>query len=178
MANFTDIHENLTPQLKAIITASTTLKNSSRFKKLLEVNLIPKPPRFPSHPLLFQIVLAFGNYMNSSKRGPAYGFKLASLEIVSPKNVFSPIPSSSTMFFLSQLSDTRTHDKRLTLLHFIVQTVQERFPDISNFDHELKSTERAAQGKRIACLNDSKKFSSSLFGKYSNRCARSHTWFR
>jgi hypothetical protein len=37
MANFNDIHQNLTPQLKAIITASTTLKNSSRFKKLLEV---------------------------------------------------------------------------------------------------------------------------------------------
>jgi hypothetical protein len=106
MANFNDIHQNLSPQLKAIITASTTLKNSSRFKKLLE------------------IVLAFGNYMNSSKRGPAYGFKLASLEI---------------------LSDTRTHDKRLTLLHYIVQTVQERFSDISNFDNELKCAEKAAQ---------------------------------
>ncbi|CAF3690480.1 unnamed protein product [Adineta steineri] len=106
MANFDDVNQNLTPQLKAIITASTTLKNSSRFKKFLE------------------IVLAFGNYMNSSKRGPAYGFKLASLEI---------------------LSDTRTHDKRLTLLHFIVQTVEERFHDITNFDNELKSAEKAAQ---------------------------------
>jgi hypothetical protein len=37
MANFNDINQNLIPQLKAIITASTTLKNSSRFKKLLEV---------------------------------------------------------------------------------------------------------------------------------------------
>ncbi|CAF5192890.1 unnamed protein product, partial [Rotaria magnacalcarata] len=70
------------------------------------------------------IVLAFGNYMNSSKRGPAYGFKLASLEI---------------------LSDTRTHDKRLTLLHYIVQTVEERFSDVSQFDMELKSTEKSAQ---------------------------------
>ena len=40
-----------------------------------------------SHPRLFQIVLAFGNYMNSSKRGPVYGFKLASLEIVSHTRV-------------------------------------------------------------------------------------------
>ena len=30
-----------------------------------------------------QIVLAFGNYMNSSKRGPAIGFKLESLQRVS-----------------------------------------------------------------------------------------------
>lgn len=31
----------------------------------------------------FQIVLAFGNYMNSSKRGAAYGFRLQSLDLVS-----------------------------------------------------------------------------------------------
>ena len=31
---------------------------------------------------LLQIVLAFGNYMNSSKRGAVYGFKLQSLDLV------------------------------------------------------------------------------------------------
>lgn len=31
---------------------------------------------------LLQIVLAFGNYMNSSKRGAAYGFRLQSLDVV------------------------------------------------------------------------------------------------
>lgn len=31
----------------------------------------------------FQIVLAFGNYMNSSKRGAACGFRLQSLDLVS-----------------------------------------------------------------------------------------------
>ena len=30
-----------------------------------------------------QIVLAFGNYMNSSKRGAVYGFRLQSLDLVS-----------------------------------------------------------------------------------------------
>ncbi|CAF0730840.1 unnamed protein product [Adineta ricciae] len=106
MANFNEINQNLIPQLKAVITASSSLKSNSKFKKLLE------------------IVLAFGNYMNSSKRGPVYGFKLASLEI---------------------LTDTRTHDKRLTLLHFIVQTIEERFPDISRFDADLAAVEKAAQ---------------------------------
>ncbi|CAF0872036.1 unnamed protein product [Adineta steineri] len=106
MANFNDINQNLIPQLKAVITASLSLKNNSKFKKLLE------------------IVLAFGNYMNSSKRGPVYGFKLSSLEI---------------------LTDTRTHDKRLTLLHFIVQTIEERFPDIGRFDTDLQAVEKAAQ---------------------------------
>ena len=37
MANFDDINQNLTPQLKAIITASSSLKNSLRFRKLLEM---------------------------------------------------------------------------------------------------------------------------------------------
>lgn len=32
--------------------------------------------------LLFQIILALGNYMNSSKRGAVYGFKLQSLDLV------------------------------------------------------------------------------------------------
>lgn len=32
---------------------------------------------------MLEVVLAFGNYMNSSKRGPVYGFKLQSLESVS-----------------------------------------------------------------------------------------------
>ena len=33
----------------------------------------------------------------------------------------------------------------MTLLHYIVQTVDERFPDIAHFDNELKITEKAAQ---------------------------------
>lgn len=32
--------------------------------------------------LLAQIILALGNYMNSSKRGAVYGFKLQSLDLV------------------------------------------------------------------------------------------------
>jgi hypothetical protein len=37
MANFDDINQNLIPQLKAVITASSSLKTNSRFKKILEV---------------------------------------------------------------------------------------------------------------------------------------------
>ena len=52
-------------QLNAITSASLSIKNSARIKKLLEV------------------ILAFGNYLNSSKRGAAYGFKLQTLDTVS-----------------------------------------------------------------------------------------------
>ncbi|CAF4043237.1 unnamed protein product, partial [Adineta steineri] len=69
-------------------------------------------------------MLAFDDYMNSSKRTLVYGIKLSSLEI---------------------LTDTHTHDKRLTLLHFIVQTIKERFSDVKRFGTHLQAVEKAAQ---------------------------------
>lgn len=42
----------------------------------------PQHPPELSPSCLSQIVLAFGNYMNSSKRGAAYGFRLQSLDVV------------------------------------------------------------------------------------------------
>lgn len=42
------------------------------------------PPHHPgTPPSPAQIILALGNYMNSSKRGAVYGFKLQSLDLVS-----------------------------------------------------------------------------------------------
>ena len=46
-----------------------------------------------------QIILAFGNYMNSSKRGGVYGFKLQSLDIVSYGRVLSKLPPCTFMHF-------------------------------------------------------------------------------
>ena len=51
--------------------------------------------------------------------------------------------------FTSQLLDTKSQDKKMTLLHFIVQTVKEKFPEIANFDTELRYIEKAASGKTI-----------------------------
>lgn len=68
--------------------------------------------------------MAFGNYLNSSKRGPAYGFKLQSLDT---------------------LIDTKSTDKRLCLLHYIVATIRQKFPDLLSFETELQCVEKAAQ---------------------------------
>lgn len=89
-----------------MITASNNLKNSKKFREVLE------------------IILAFGNYMNSSKRGPAYGFKLQSLD---------------------SLCDTKSSDKRMSLLHYVVVTIRERFPHLLDFDTELNGIDKAAQ---------------------------------
>ena len=46
-----------------------------------------------------------------------------------------------------QLMDTKNADKKFTLMHFLVQTVQEKFPEIINFDSELRFIEKAALGR-------------------------------
>ncbi|XP_041631337.1 formin-like protein isoform X5 [Drosophila kikkawai] len=105
MGNFVDSVHLISPQVQSIAAASNSLKQSRKFKAVLE------------------IVLAFGNYLNSNKRGPAYGFKLQSLDT---------------------LIDTKSTDKRSSLLHYIVATIRSKFDELLNFDSELYGTEKAA----------------------------------
>ncbi|XP_052246158.1 formin-like protein isoform X2 [Dreissena polymorpha] len=105
ISNFHDDVHHLQPQINACIAASMSLRNSQKVRKLLE------------------IILAFGNYMNSAKRGAVYGFKLQSLDM---------------------LMDTKTADKKLTLMHFLVDTVQNKFPEVLTFEAELRFIEKAA----------------------------------
>ncbi|XP_028128307.1 formin-like protein [Diabrotica virgifera virgifera] len=105
IGNFFDNIHLVTPQMHAIISGSNSVKNSKKLRSVLE------------------IILAFGNYLNSSKRGPAYGFKLQSLDT---------------------LLDTKSTDKRLCLLHYIVATIRQKFPELLNFDSELHYIEKAA----------------------------------
>ncbi|XP_075758139.1 formin-like protein 3 isoform X2 [Pelodiscus sinensis] len=105
LGNFQDNLQMLTPQLNAIIAASASVKASQKLKRMLE------------------IILALGNYMNSSKRGCVYGFKLQSLDL---------------------LLDTKSTDRKLTLLHFIALTVREKYPDLATFWQELHFVEKAA----------------------------------
>lgn len=96
----------LLQQIAAILNASNAVRSSKKFRSVLEV------------------VLAFGNYLNSNKRGPAYGFKLQSLDT---------------------LLDTKSTDKRMCLLHYIVMTIRQKFPELLDFDTELMYIEKAAQ---------------------------------
>ncbi|XP_030323981.1 formin-like protein 3 isoform X2 [Calypte anna] len=105
LGNFTENLQMLTPQLNAIIAASASVKSSQKLKQMLE------------------IILALGNYMNSSKRGAVYGFKLQSLDL---------------------LLDTKSTDRKMTLLHFIALTVREKYPELATFWQELHFVEKAA----------------------------------
>uniref|UniRef100_A0A8C9VWB9 Formin-like 3 n=1 Tax=Scleropages formosus TaxID=113540 RepID=A0A8C9VWB9_SCLFO len=105
VGNFADNVSMLMPQLNAIIAASVSVKASSKLKRMLE------------------IILALGNYMNSSKRGSVYGFKLQSLDL---------------------LLDTKSTDRMITLLHYIALVVKEKYPELANFFNELHFVEKAA----------------------------------
>uniref|UniRef100_A0A8D0DG97 Formin-like 3 n=1 Tax=Sander lucioperca TaxID=283035 RepID=A0A8D0DG97_SANLU len=105
VGNFSDNINMLTPQLNAVIAASGSVKSAPKLKRVLE------------------IILALGNYMNSSKRGCVYGFKLQSLDL---------------------LLDTKSTDRKMTLLHYIALILKEKYPELANFYNELHFVEKAA----------------------------------
>uniref|UniRef100_A0A3Q4HF51 Formin-like 2a n=1 Tax=Neolamprologus brichardi TaxID=32507 RepID=A0A3Q4HF51_NEOBR len=105
IGNFAESVQMLTPQLHAVIAASVSIKSSQKLKKILE------------------IILALGNYMNSSKRGAVYGFKLQSLDL---------------------LLDTKSTDRKQTLLHYIANVVKEKYTQVSLFYNEMHYVEKAA----------------------------------
>uniref|UniRef100_F7AXL0 Formin-like protein n=1 Tax=Ciona intestinalis TaxID=7719 RepID=F7AXL0_CIOIN len=115
IGNFNDNALSLTPQIASVIAASMSIKSSGMLKKVLE------------------IILAFGNYMNSAKRGAVYGFKLQSLDA---------------------LIDTKSTDKKQTLLHYIVNVIDVYYPDVKTFYHELRYVDRASKVSFENILSD------------------------
>ncbi|NXR13855.1 FMNL1 protein, partial [Semnornis frantzii] len=107
LGSFADTAQLLMPQLNAIIAASMSLKSSSKLRNILE------------------IVLAFGNYMNSSKRGAAYGFRLQSLDA---------------------LLEMKSTDRKQTLLHYLVRVITEKYPELVGFHTELHFLDKAGTG--------------------------------
>ncbi|CAI5445404.1 unnamed protein product [Caenorhabditis angaria] len=105
MAEFDDTAALLQPQLMHVTAASKCARDAKDFHGVLEV------------------ILAFGNYMNSGKRGGAYGFKLSSLDSLA-------ILKSPT-------------DRTLTLLHMIVSSIEQSLPNLSNFAGQLKFVDKA-----------------------------------
>ncbi|XP_010559743.1 PREDICTED: formin-like protein 1 [Haliaeetus leucocephalus] len=115
LGNFNDTAQLLMPQLNAIIAASMSLKSSSKLRNILE------------------IVLAFGNYMNSSKRGAAYGFRLQSLDA---------------------LLEMKSTDRKQTLLHYLVRVITEKYPELTGFHTELHFLDKAGTVSLDSVLQD------------------------
>lgn len=48
---------------------------------------------------------------------------------------------------LLQIRDTKSSDQKTTLLHFLAEICEERFPEILRFPEELEHVESASKGK-------------------------------
>lgn len=106
MASFDEAVKTVRPQASAITVASKSLRQSKKMKRILE------------------LILAFGNYMNSTKKGPCYGFRLQSLD---------------------SLTTTKSTDKKQTIVHYLAELVAKNYPDLKNFDSEMACLDKAAQ---------------------------------
>ncbi|XP_005801208.1 disheveled-associated activator of morphogenesis 1 [Xiphophorus maculatus] len=74
---------------------------------------------------LLQVVLALGNYMNKGQRGNAYGFKVSSL---------------------NKMVDTKSSiDRNITLLHYMITVLEEKFPRAASFRKELQNVPEASK---------------------------------
>lgn len=74
---------------------------------------------------ILELTLLFGNFMNSgSKNGQAFGFEIS---------------------FLTKLTNTKDHENKHTLLHYMVETIESKFSDLINFPDELPHVDRAAR---------------------------------
>ncbi|RXM94646.1 Protein diaphanous-like 3 [Acipenser ruthenus] len=75
---------------------------------------------------LLELVLLMGNYMNSgSRNAQSYGFDLSSL---------------------CKLKDTKSSDQKKTLLHFLAEVSEERFPDVLKFVDDWQHVDKASRG--------------------------------
>ena len=82
---------------------------------------------------ILEIILLLGNYMNGTGRsGGALGFKLAAI---------------------NKLVDTKSANNKMTLLHFIADTVEAKFPEVIKFVEELVDVDAASKGAFLASLS-------------------------
>uniref|UniRef100_A0A8C3RQM3 Diaphanous-related formin 3 n=1 Tax=Chelydra serpentina TaxID=8475 RepID=A0A8C3RQM3_CHESE len=74
---------------------------------------------------LLELVLLIGNYMNAgSRNAQTFGFNLSSL---------------------CKLKDTKSADQKTTLLHFLVEICEEKYPDVLNFVEDLHHLDKASK---------------------------------
>ncbi|GFV84142.1 protein diaphanous [Trichonephila clavipes] len=75
--------------------------------------------------LILQIILLIGNYMNAGSRNEqAVGFEIN---------------------LLTKLNSTKAVDHKTTLLHYLAEIIEKKYPDALNFAEELMHIDRAAR---------------------------------
>lgn len=74
---------------------------------------------------VLELILLLGNYMNSgSKKEGAFGFEIS---------------------FLPELSNTKDFENKQTLLHYIADVVEKKFPEALTFNEDLSHVDKASR---------------------------------
>lgn len=74
---------------------------------------------------ILELILLLGNVMNSgSRNGQAFGFEIS---------------------FLTKLTSTKDVENKTTLLHYLVETIERKSPELLTFEDELRHVDRAAR---------------------------------
>lgn len=74
---------------------------------------------------ILELILLMGNYMNSgTKNDPAYGFEIS---------------------YLTKLTNTKDADNKQTLLHYLVDVVEKKFPDALTFYNDMTHVDKASR---------------------------------
>nr|XP_047132793.1 disheveled-associated activator of morphogenesis 2-like isoform X3 [Hydra vulgaris] len=106
-------------RLKALCYKKTFTERISEIKPKIQciVSACRQLSRSKRLCTLLEIILCLGNYMNKGSRSNASGFKVISL---------------------NKIIDTKSSlDKRITLLHYIVDLLSKKFPQVYNLEEEL-----------------------------------------
>lgn len=99
MGIYDELIASIKPEIKYLTIGSKSVVNSTKLKKV------------------FELILAFGNYMNSSRRGSAYGFRLDSLD---------------------RLTFVKSTNRSFTFVNYLVVTVKRCYPECQDWYTELK----------------------------------------
>ncbi|XP_076255842.1 diaphanous related formin 1 isoform X2 [Rhynchophorus ferrugineus] len=91
---------------------------------------------------ILELVLLMGNYMNSgSKNGGVFAFEMS---------------------FLTKLTGTKDSENKQTLLHYIVETVETKWPELLNFYDEMPHIDKASRVSLDAIQKTLKQMDSSI----------------
>ncbi|KAJ8978866.1 hypothetical protein NQ317_009010 [Molorchus minor] len=91
---------------------------------------------------ILELILLMGNYMNSgSKNGQAFGFEMS---------------------FLTKLTSTKDVSNKQTLLHYIANTIETKWPDLLNFYDEMPHIDRASRVSLDAIQKTLKQMDTSI----------------
>ena len=58
----------------------------------------------------------------------------------------TPLWNSEFIYRLFQLENTKSQDGKQTLLHFLVNTIESKYPEVLEFSDEMLHVEQAARG--------------------------------